>query len=506
MVKTFGSNRRTVVLLLCGFSLIITLMVAIAHQGLSQLEQSKSRLDNSILVHSEKAALIGQMQQANRERVINLQYMLITDDFFELDEAAQNNMRMANLFIKARRKLEELPNTPGETALLEDLRRFASEAAPMNDYVRDMLWNEEDNAAERGKEALMNKVIPAQNRIFEVFDELVTLYSTANGEAIRNSNQEYDFSRTFIVHMLQLAVFLAIVTGFCVTRFIVLNERALQTHRDELEVEVSHRTRALELTSSEAVMARREAEQANKAKSTFMANMSHELRTPLNAVLGFSEVMDLQVLGPLSKKYREYAQHIHGSAQHLLQLIEQLLDLSRIEAGRLELDEFEVCFSAILDETLMVVRSAFQRETYEIYLTPDSARILVRGDERLLKQTLINIVSNAAKYSSPGDPVELRLCIIDENAVLTIRDEGIGIAPEEIPRLFNPYERSEAQTARAHQGTGLGLAIARSLIEAHGGTLAIQSTLDVGTLVTITLPAERILKVGGTQMRHAVSA
>lgn len=506
MVYLNRNIRKTVPLLVCGFSLIIGLMVAIAYQGLSQLERSKSYIHDISHVHHEKDTLIGKMQRLNREQIISLQHMLITDDVFDLDDAARQNVEIAQAFVQARKQLEALPNEPAEQALLADMKRYASEAAPYNDRVRDMLLNNEIDASDSAEAILLTQLIPVQNKISGVFDALVELHGVTNGQAIQISENEYDYSRSFIIQMLQVAVILAILTGVWVTRHILRNERALKENRDELELLVSKRTSALESSSSEAIIARREAEHANRAKSTFMANMSHELRTPLNAVLGFSEIMDLQVMGPLSTKYREYATHINTSAKHLLELIEQLLDLSRIEAGRLELSESDVCFSSILNETITVVRSAFQRETYKIFLTPDSVSVRLRGDERLLKQTLINIISNAAKYSDPDDPVELTLRVVDGKAVLNIRDRGIGIAPEEIPRLFNPYERSEAQTAREHQGTGLGLTIARSLIEAHGGSLTLDSELGVGTEVTITLPAERVLLVKQINLPEVASA
>lgn len=496
MISWRIGGKNTLALLLCGFSVIILLMISITHQSLSQLGHSKSRLDNIVLVHNQKAVLIDEMQHANRERVISLQNMLITDDFFELDAAAIHNMQMAGQFLLAREKLEAMPLTSGEKELLTDLRRAADRSGPMNDTVREMLWYDKANSYDAAKDILTEDVLSAQNEIYDVFGQLTDLYQAANDRAVHNSTREHGSARSLILTMLEVTVLLGVGIALYVTYLILRNERMLKDHGTTLETLVQDRTRELQRISTDAVAARQEAEDASSAKSTFLANMSHELRTPLNAVLGFSEVMDLQIMGPLPVKYRQYPRHIHDSAHHLLQMIEQLLDMSKIEAGHLELREERVCLRSLTDEAITIIRSAFSRTDDALYKTPDSVGIALHGDERLLRQTLINIISNAAKYSEPGDPaIEVRVACDGGDAVITVRDHGIGIDADEIPRLFNPYERSNARTARARQGTGLGLAISRSLVEVHGGRLTLDSTLGEGTTVTITLPAARVLQI-----------
>ena len=493
-IITDGSGN-TFVLLPCSFALTIVLMIAITYNSLSHLNIAQSRIDEIVLIHNKKSALISAMQHAHRERVINLQRMFITDDFFGRDEAALNNMQMANQFVHARSVLESMESTPEEQALLVEMRQLASIGAPLNDEIRDILWHREENSVERAKMLLTQDFLPVQNQLYATFDSLIAFYGMENNKAIEACAREFYAARNLLLSMLAMAVTLSLATALYVTNVIFRKERALTAHRNTLESLVEERTTELRCISIEALIARREAEEANNAKSTFMANMSHELRTPLNAILGFSEIMDLQIMGPMPERYREYPRHIHGSATHLLQMIEQLLDLSRIEAGHLELRETEVSIMKLLAETANVVVGAFSRQDGSIEIRGNIAQVMIHGDARFLKQTLINIVSNAAKYSDADDPIEISVSAADGPLILTIRDHGMGIAAEEIPRLFNPYERSEAQTARERQGTGLGLAIARSLVEAHDGTLTLESVLDEGTVVTITLPAERILRI-----------
>ena len=495
MVSWRSNGKNTLVLLLCGFSLIIFLMVAMTQQFLSQLGHSKMRLDDIVLVHNQKAALIAQMQHANRERIISLQHMLITDDVSEMEKAARKNIMMAEKFVRVRETLEALTPAVGEEPLLEDLRLAARITAPLNDQVRDLLQNETGDARERAHDILVNGALPIQNVLYDTFARLTDLYDAENAKAVQVSAEDYMFSRWLINTMLQVTVLLGIATAIYVTVIILRNETALKEHGDTLETLVRERTSELQRISTDAVAARNEAEEANRAKSTFLANMSHELRTPLNAILGFSEVMELQVMGPVPEQYRDYPRHINGSARHLLQMIEQLLDLSRIEAGHLDLDEREVWLPALLDGTIAVVRGAFSRDSRTLAVTADSALVMLYADQRLLKQTMINIISNAAKYSNADDPVEVSVAVVEDKAVISVRDYGLGIAPEELARLFKPYERSDAETARRQEGTGLGLPISQSLIEAHGGSLTLESVLGEGSTVTITLPAQRVIAV-----------
>ena len=232
------------------------------------------------------------------------------------------------------------------------------------------------------------------------------------------------------------------------------------------------------------------AEEANQAKSKFLANISHELRTPLNAIIGFSEIMESGMFGPLgAEKYHEYCSDIRGSGQYLLEVINDILDMSKIEAGRIRLDFEDLSIDTLLNEAMRVVAARAQNKQLQL-----SARISpelrLRADRRALKQIALNLLSNAVKFTPVGGRVTVRGRATDHCITLAIADTGIGIAKDALARLGRPFEQVESQLTKSHQGSGLGLAISKSLVELHGGRMRIRSTLGKGTLVVVRLPLE----------------
>jgi two-component system cell cycle sensor histidine kinase PleC len=247
--------------------------------------------------------------------------------------------------------------------------------------------------------------------------------------------------------------------------------------------------RSAELTEKYAAEKTR-AEDANQAKSKFLANMSHELRTPLNAIIGFSEIMESNMFGPLgSEKYHEYCSDIRSSGQYLLEVINDILDMSKIEAGRIRLDFEDLPLDALLGEAMRVVSARAEEKQLNVTsrISPD---LQLRADRRALKQVVLNLLSNAVKFTHPGGRITVRGRVSGECIVLAIADTGIGIAKDALAKLGRPFEQVESQLTKSHQGSGLGLAISKSLVELHGGSMRIRSALGKGTLVVVRLPLE----------------
>jgi len=241
--------------------------------------------------------------------------------------------------------------------------------------------------------------------------------------------------------------------------------------------------------------AKKSAEQANRAKSQFLANMSHELRTPLNAVIGFSDIIAKELYGPLGdQRYAQYAADIGESGSHLLALLNDILDLSKIEAGRLSLVEQPANIVGVIEACLRLVRLAAQTRNITFEIKAGTSLPMVVCDEQRVRQTLLNLLTNAIKFSEPGDRIEIEAVITGDGSLsVTVADTGIGIDAEDLERVLLPFVQSDGSLQRRHEGAGLGLPIAKALIELHGGRLFLQSVPGQGTIAWFTLPAERLI-------------
>jgi signal transduction histidine kinase len=248
-----------------------------------------------------------------------------------------------------------------------------------------------------------------------------------------------------------------------------------------------------EAAETELVNAKEMAEYASRAKSEFLANMSHELRTPLNAILGFSEIIKSRQFGPSSERYPDYAGHIFSSGQHLLALINDILNLSKLEAGQFVLQEEEVDLAATAEACMTLVETQARGAKIRLSMSLDYGARFIRADERRLRQILINLLSNAVKFTSEGGHVRLSSAQKNGGLAIAVSDTGIGMAPDDIPTALTPFGQVDSKVRRKQEGTGLGLPLARQLVELHGGTFVIESKINVGTTVTFVLPPERMI-------------
>lgn len=258
----------------------------------------------------------------------------------------------------------------------------------------------------------------------------------------------------------------------------------LHNSRETLEQQAHQLTELAEKYAEE----KDRAEAANKAKSEFLANISHELRTPLNAIIGFSEIMNDSLFGPLgSDKYADYSRDIHDSGAYLLGVINDILDMSKIEAGRLSLETEPFVLNEIIEETLRII--SYQSQDKDIEIVEElQDNIEIVADRRATKQILLNLLSNAMKFSRKGGRVFVRARKVGDHVAISIEDKGIGISASDLRKLGRPFEQVQNQFTKSHKGSGLGLAISRSLTEMHGGAMKIRSRTGYGTIVSMRLP------------------
>ncbi len=241
-------------------------------------------------------------------------------------------------------------------------------------------------------------------------------------------------------------------------------------------------------------MAKEEAETASRSKSEFLANTSHELRTPLNAIIGFADLLAGQKFGPLGNpRYVNYAVDIRDSGEHLLELINDVLDLSKVEYGKLELQEEPLDIVAAAESCLRLIRPRAEAAQVALAAELPPGLPALRGDDRRLKQILLNLLSNAVKFTPAGGSVVLRARADAEGFHLSVADTGIGIAAADLAKALSPFGQVDSRLARRYPGTGLGLPLTKAMVELHGGRLRIDSRVGLGTTVTVSLPPQRLL-------------
>ncbi|MBO6633608.1 MHYT domain-containing protein [Parvibaculum sp.] len=270
----------------------------------------------------------------------------------------------------------------------------------------------------------------------------------------------------------------------------VQEARRLRAHVLELE----DTKKKLEATSADLLVALKTASAADNAKSQFLATMSHELRTPLNAILGFSEIMTAETFGPLGNpRYKDYSQDIFRSGKHLLALINDVLDFTRADAGELHIHEEDVDIEEVAADAIRMIETQAATQRIEIRTGFASALPPIRADHRRVRQILLNVLSNAVKFTPDGGQVTIGATAGPEGFVVTVADNGIGIAKEDIPLALERFGQIDSDLSRKYEGTGLGLPLSLCLMEHHGGTLDIESEPGRGTTVTLTFPVERIV-------------
>ncbi len=246
---------------------------------------------------------------------------------------------------------------------------------------------------------------------------------------------------------------------------------------------------------SQLAAARDAADATSRTKSRFLANMGHELRTPLNAIIGFSGLIRSESFGAVGNtNYADAAKHIHAAGSHLLELVNDILDLSKIEAGATEMNEEQVDLLEIAEFALSLIAHRAENGQVDTKLELSDTLAPLHADGRRLKQILLNLVSNAVKFTEPGGKVTIKMFShLGQDCVLTVTDTGIGISPDDIQKALEPFQQLESSRAKKYEGTGLGLPLTKALVELHGGTMALQSEVGAGTTVTVRFPAERVI-------------
>ncbi len=359
-----------------------------------------------------------------------------------------------------------------------------------------------------GEKVQIAQALPLADRVARLTGELVRKAEADLVTSTLASQRAYATARWVVIGLGVGSVGLALVLGYAFSWSLIgpmkqmdarfrqlasgdFSGRLEVPNRDEmgaLAADLNRMSEELRRLYQELKAVNQRLEAASRHKSEFLANMSHELRTPLNAIIGFSEVLSERMFGELNEKQAEYVQDILGSGRHLLSLINDILDLSKVEAGRMELAPTRFNLPATLEDAITLVKERAGRHGIALDLDVDEGLGDVVGDERKIRQSLLNLLSNAVKFTPEGGRVGVRAVLVDGAVEISVSDTGVGIAAEDQERIFEEFRQVGTDYARKQEGTGLGLALTRKFVELHGGRIRVTSEVGRGSTFTFSLP------------------
>lgn len=469
-----------------GVSAMLVIIASLTLVGLWWgLGSVQGRLETLVDENMQKIRLSVEMRANARKRTRSLQQMILLEDPFERDEEFMRFHSYGAGFSTARLALLELHLSPHERALLDAQGKITGKAVPLQREVVDLLQHDR---VEEAKVILMEQTIPLQVKVVEKLEELHALQETAAGLAISEAEQAYKKTNFWII----LASGIAGLLGLMVASLIIRRFNKEAYLREQHVADIENSKRALEQSTHELRSAKEQAEQASMSKTYFLANMSHELRTPLNAVIGFSDLLQDELDPETESTKIEYCDHVLLAGKHLLNLINEILDVSNIDSGRMQVEPVKFDLAPLLDEVVATIESLTGKNNVKLQRQYNAEELgTVYTDPVMLKQILLNLLSNAAKFTKQG-VVSLTISTDtdrpDEWIIFSVSDTGIGIEGDKLETLFEPFIQADLSTTREYGGTGLGLTITKRFCEMMGGLVEVNSELGVGSTFIVRLP------------------
>jgi signal transduction histidine kinase len=477
--------------LLLAFLAVVALMLAAAGVGLRALNEVNRRAEDMVQLQ-RKIAAYRQLNHDTIGQLYSVASSLLKPEARTLDAT----LRQLNQFGYDLDRLQFVAQD--ELELFARVRRDYEEFIQVVSQAVELI---RDGRIAEGRELQLTRATPLADRLERLTNELVNKAEAEMVASVEASHAAYLTSQRALVIFAVVSIALALALGYGISWSVIGPVKQMETRMRELaagdfskRVEVPNRDELGALAADLNKMSDQlgslygQLEAASRHKSEFLANMSHELRTPLNAIIGFSEVLQERMFGELNDKQMEYVHDIHASGKHLLSLINDILDLSKIEAGKVELELTRFHLPTSLEGTLTLVRERATRHGIAVSLALDDKLGEIVADERKVRQVLLNLLSNAVKFTPDGGSVEVRAELIDSDARIAVRDTGIGIAPEDQELIFEEFRQVGNDLFRKREGTGLGLTLARKFVELHGGTLGVASEPGKGSTFTFTLP------------------
>jgi signal transduction histidine kinase len=476
--------------LLAAFLAIVILLITVGRwaQALADVNHRAEDLINL----QRKIAAYRQLQHDTTSQLYSVSSALLVPD----DRALDGILRKLNQFGYDLDRLQFVVRDEVELLgrVREDYEQFIKVVTQVVELIRA-------GKATQGREVQLTQAGPLADRLERRTNELVNKAEADMVARVDASQEAYLSSRWVVIGFAIGSIALALVLGHAISWSLIGPVQQMEARLEQIaagdftqEIHVSNRDELgvlaanLNRVSAELGQLYAQLEAANRHKSEFLANMSHELRTPLNAVIGFSEVLQEKMFGDLNDKQAEYVRDILSSGRHLLSLINDILDLSKVEAGRMELELAPFHLPSTLEATLTLLRERAMRHGIALGLKVDDRLDELVADERKVRQVVLNLLSNAVKFTSEGGQVEVRAVLEDSLVRVSVSDTGNGIALEDQSRVFEAFSQVGTDDARKHEGTGLGLTLTRRFVELHGGEISVESAVGKGSTFAFTLP------------------
>lgn len=467
-------------------AMLLIIFGVIVIQVLSSINRRSADLGNLL----NKTAVLRQFQYDRTAQLYSVTAALLSPDERHIESALKHLHQF-------RFDIESVhPATPDELELMKRIRKEQEQLVEVISNVADLTRGLEFSKA---LELRQIRIVPLAENLDRLTKELLSRANTEIETRVSENKKDYLRSRWIVIGFAAGSIGLAMLLGYAASSSLMepvhlmdqqlrqiasgdFSKRVEVPNRDELGTLANNLNRMnIELRGLYEQL-----ETASRHKSEFLASASHELRTPLNAIIGFSGMLKKRMFGDLNEKQAEYVDDIYTSGNHLLSLINDLLDLAKVESGRIELDLKVFHLPSALENSITLVQERANRHGITIDLAIDSQLNSFAGDERKLKQIMLNLLSNAVKFTPDGGRVAVKAGPVDSGVQISVSDTGVGIKPEDQQAIFEEF-RQVGDDAHKHEGTGLGLTLTKKLVELHGGRIAVQSEVGKGSLFTFTL-------------------